>query len=217
MGGIPRASFAPDKYALTIDGNSIMDAGTGATIAAKVRAAAPINGDPAFSFTNCAIAGQTFQAMGNAPADVLNSYQPGKVNFLLLWEVTNTLLLGASVQACIDDINFCVGVHQRGLAQRYPNEKPWIIILSTALPYKFPDQSNEVKFLAVNEYIRQNFRALGARAYVELRPPGSIFDVQDVTDGTKFGWAKDGLHPTAAADTILAGYVSEVLMRLPAR
>ena len=39
LGGIPRASFAPDKYALTIDGNSIMDPGTGATIAAKVKAA----------------------------------------------------------------------------------------------------------------------------------------------------------------------------------
>lgn len=217
LGGVPRASWAADKFALTVDGNSIVDPGNGSTLTAKIKAASPIADNPGFVFTDCAISGQTFQGMASGSTDVLNAYQVGKTNFLLIWEISNTIRNGANAQSCIDDMLYCIETHQKNLRTRYPNERPWVVLAATCLPASATthDQENELK--AVNAYLRANYRSMGIRAIVEVRQPGSVFDVQDVTDSSKFGWTKDGLHPTAAADTLLAGYVSEVLMRLPAR
>jgi len=215
LGGFVRASFAAAAFAITVDGNSISDAAVSDLIP-QLNALAPISNK--FTITNKAINGQSVQQMIANAADVDNSFVVGKVNYLLIFEITNNIFNDGrtGLQTCVDleaYIAARLAVH------------PWRVILMTALPRgdflgaTYTATTGEVQLQAANNYIRQNYRAMGAIALVEARRPGGPFDFTDSTNAANFPsslWT-DRTHPNSAGKAILAGYIADVLKRLPAR
>lgn len=222
MGGVARASFGADKYAMTVDGNSISDASVSDLIP-QLNALAPISSK--FTITNKAINGQNTQQMISSAADVDGSYVNGKTNVLLVWELTNNIHnIGRTGAQTIQDTIDYITARQACVAANRPGEKPWMVVLMTGLPrgdfltaYTAP--AGEVEMQYCNAYIRANYRAMGARAFVEARRAGGPFDFTDTTNAANFPaslWT-DKTHPNSAGKAILAGYIADVLKRLPAR
>ncbi len=226
LGGVPRAKFDAAHYALTISGNSISDAVV-SDLWLQVRALAPISGQ--LTLHNCAINGKSIQYLAANPGPVDSSYENGKINFLFIFELTNNIHNdGRTGVQTISDLKNYITARQAYVAANRPGQKPWRVIVMTGLPrgdflgQYFTAQQGEVEMQYCNNYIRQNFRDLGAVAYVEARRPGGPFDFTDVTNAANFPaslWT-DRTHPSNGAGggkSILAGYIADVLKRLPAR
>ncbi len=214
LGGAPaRASFDPTKYAMSAHGNSLLDPNAGNLIL-QLAALPPISGR--FTIPNHAISGFNFYDMINYDADQVDAdYQAGKENFLLLWEVTNTIFSAqkTGLEAC-DAAVMCIN--------RFKGVHPWRVILMTALPRgdnlgtKYTAVTGEVELQAANAYIRANYKAMGAEAFVEVRQPGGPFDFTDSTNAANFPsslWL-DKTHPNNTGKGIIAGYVADTLKRL---
>lgn len=225
MGGVARMKFAAATTAMTIDGNSIMDP-VYSDLATQLKALAPISNQ--FTITNRGKSGQTTRDMINTASDVDGAFVSGKRNVLLVWELTNSIhnqgRTGAQVIA--DTIEY-INARQAYIAATYPGEK-WVIVLMTGIPrgsHKgsfWSYEQGEVHMQYCNTYIRENYRAMGAVAYVEARRAGGPFDFTDVLDANNFPAAlwTDRTHPTNGAGggkSILAGYIADTLKRLPAR
>lgn len=215
LGGAPRAKFDAAGYAMTVDGNSI-SAGDVSDLIPQLNALAPISGK--FTITNRAVNGQSVQQMIAGAGDVDASFVVGKINYLIVFEVTNNIFNDGrtGLQTCADLETYIAG----RLALH-----PWRVILMTALPRgdflggTYTATTGEVQLQAANSYIRQNWRAMRAVALVEARRPGGPFDFTDSTTAANFPsslWS-DRTHPNSAGKAILAGYIADVLKRLPAR
>lgn len=221
LGGSPRASFDPAKFAMTVDGNSIFGVGD---LAQQVAALPPISGR--FVIANKAISGQTTRDMINSPTDVNNSYVTGKTNVLLVWELTNSIHNdgGRTGPETIADTIEYINARQAWLTANRPGQKPWTIVLMTGIPRggnlsAVTADEGEARMQYCNAYIRANYKAMGAVAYVEARQPGGPFDFTDVTNSARFPsslWT-DKTHPNSAGKAFLAQYIADVLRRLPAR
>lgn len=206
--------FDPAKVAITFDGNSLVDK-TYSTLGVQVAALAPING--AITISNFGISGQGTLSMSSAATDVDNSYVAGKLNILLVWEMTNDIFLGRTgLQACAN--------LEAYIAARKAIH-PWLVIVMTCIPRGANLQSTwtattgEVQLQAANTYLRQNYKAMGAAAIVEMRREGGPFDFTDSTNAANFPsslWT-DRTHPNSAGNAYLATYIADVLKRLPAR
>lgn len=215
MGGSNRATFNAAQYAMTVDGNSISDKAV-SDLWQQVNARAPISSK--FVITNKAINGQSVQQMIAAPADVDNSFVPGKINYLVVFEITNNVYNDGrtGLQTCDDLIAYIA-------ARKALN--PWRVILMTGLPRgslfgsTWNVVTGEAEMQAANAYIRANYQAMGAVALVEARRPGGPFDFTDCANAANFPAAlwTDRTHPNSAGKAILAGYICDVLARLPAR
>lgn len=215
LGGFKKASFAAADYAMTSDGNSIMAVGISAIIA-QLQALAPVSNQ--ITISNFAISGQTVIGMTNAASDVDNSFVVGKINYLLVWEISNNVFnIGRSgLQTCSDLVTYIAA--RKAL-------HPWRVILMTAIPRGdffngfYTAVDGEVELQAANNYIRANWRDMGAVAMVEARRAGGPFDFNDSTNAANFPsslWG-DRTHPNSAGTAILAQYIADVLKRLPAR
>jgi hypothetical protein len=215
MGGFRRADFAAANYAMSSDGNSIMDANYSDLIT-QLAALPPISNK--FTISNFGISGQNILNMIANPGDVDASFVVGKINYLLIWEITNNVFLAKRT-----------GMETVSDLQTYINGRlalhPWRVILMTAAPRGEGAaspltlaQANAEMDIA-NNYVRQNYRAMGAVALVEARRAGGPFDFTDFTNAANFPsslWT-DKTHPNSAGKAILAGYIADVLKRLPAR
>lgn len=221
MGGRPCVNFDPAKYAMTVDGNSISAVGD---LIAQLNALPPISNK--FVITNKAINGQTTLDMIASPTDVNNSYVSGKRNFLLVWELTNNIHndTGRTGPQTIDDTIAYINARQAWVAANRPGQLPWSVILMTGIPRgahlsAWTADEGEAHMQYCNAYIRANYRAMGAIAYVEARQPGGPFDFTDVTNAARFPsslWT-DKTHPNSAGKAYLARYIADVLKRLPVR
>jgi lysophospholipase L1-like esterase len=204
---------------MTADGNSIMDPGTGSVMVAQIAALAPISGQ--LTISNFAIAGQTVRDMIANASDVDASYKQGKTNILLVWEIINNLLNAnrTGVQTVSDIIEY-IEARQAYVRSMSPAQRPWIVLLPTGIPFQSSTNAKELEMQYVNDYIRQNYKAMGAKAFVEFRRPGGPFYIQDVTNGNNFvggNYNSDHIHLTSQGSAVLAGYVAEALKKLPAR
>jgi hypothetical protein len=223
LGGAPRAKFDAASYAMTVDGNSISDAAVSDLIP-QLNALAPISGK--FTITNKAINGQTTRAMIDNPADVDGAYVNGKTNILLVWELTNNIHnIGRTGAQTIQDTIDYIAARQAYVVANRAGQKPWMAVLMTGLVRgdylggTYTAAQGEVEMQYCNTYIRANYRAMGARAYVEARRAGGPFDFTDATNAANFPsslWA-DKTHPNSAGKAILAQYIADTLKRLPAR
>ncbi len=203
----------PAKVSITIDGNSLVSAGSSALVA-SLAPLAPLNG--AFTIKNRGSAGQTTDAMISSAADVDSSFEAGKTNFLLIWEITNSVFGDnlTGLQACERMTAYIA-------ARKAAN--PWRVVLFTCLPRgtlaEWDPTPKNTQLTAANAYMRANFRAMGAEALVEMQRPGGPFAFTDVNDDANFPPAlwEDHTHPTAAGHAYTARYVADVLDNLRAR
>lgn len=214
MGGVSRMRFEAATTAISFDGNSLVDDAY-SNLGAQVQALAPING--AVVVKNYGISGQTTLMMSSAAADVDNSFVAGKTNILLVWEITNDIFAGRTgLQACTN--------MEAYIAARLALH-PWVVVLMTCIPRganlgtTWTATTGEVQLQDANAYLRANYRAMGARALVEMRRAGGPFDFTDSTNAANFPAAlwTDRTHPNAAGNAYLAQYIADVLKRLPAR
>jgi hypothetical protein len=216
LGGSARASFSPTKAAAVFDGNSLVDTAT-SDLVLQLQAIAPISNQ--ITILNRGVSGQTIRNMiTRAPSNVDNAFIDGKSNYLFLFEITNSIFnSGLTGMQAIADLNEYI---QGRLALH-----PWKIILLTCLPRgdflgtTWDAYTGEDQIQIANTYLRQNFRAMGAKALVEIRRAGGPFDFNDPWNHGRFPpslW-NDLTHPNAAGRAIEAQYIADVLKRLPAR
>lgn len=209
------------NYAMTVDGNSIADKNLG-TLVTQLAALAPISNQ--FVISNFAISGQNVLQMISNASDVDGSYVNGKRNILLVWELTNNIhnIGRTGPQTIQDTINY-ITARQAYVAANRPGQKPWIVVLMTGLPRGdflgsyFTAAQAEIEMQYCNNYIRTNYRAMGAITYVEARRTDSPFDFTDVGNAANFPstlWT-DRTHPNNTGKGILAGYIAEVLNLIP--
>jgi hypothetical protein len=225
LGGAARAKFDAAHYAMSWDGNSISDGGI-SDLVPQTAALAPISNK--ITISNRAINGQNTLQMIDDAGDIDSSYVNGKINFLLVWELTNNIhnIGRTGAQTIQDTINY-IAARQAYVAANRPGQKPWRVILMTGIPrgdyYSgyFTGPQAEIEMQYCNSYIRNNFKAMGAIAYVEARRAGGPFDFTDVTNGANFPqpfW-QDRTHPANGpgnGKSVLAGYVADVLKTLRA-
>ncbi|MDB5853275.1 MAG: hypothetical protein JWR22_1316 [Herminiimonas sp.] len=226
--GYRKASFAAASYNMVTVGNSIMSSDL-SDMVTQIAALPPISGQ--LVINNQAASSQTIVDEINNPTNVDAAYVVGKVNIMLFWEQTNNVfLIGHGGAQTITDMQTYITARQAAVQSSHPGASPWFVILMTTLPrgdffngyFTTPITAGEVELTYINNYIRANYRAMGARAFVEARRTGGPFDFTDVSNAANFPallWT-DKTHPSNGANggkAILAGYVADVLKRLPAR
>lgn len=203
----------PASVSITIDGNSLVSASSSGLVAA-LAPLRPLNG--AFTIKNRGSAGQSTASMIASAADVDSSFESGKTNFLLVWEITNSVFG--------DNLSGLQAVAQMETyiaARKAAN--PWRVVLFTCLPRGtlagWDPAPRNAQLNVANDYMRSNYRAMGAEALVEMQRPGGPFDFADVTDAANFPAALwvDHTHPTPAGHAYTAMYVADVLDNLRAR
>lgn len=207
------AQFRDDNIHVTFDGNSLVDPNY-STLCTSLQGLQPINGR--ITISNYGLSGQTTQNMSNSAADVDNSFVVGKTNYLLIWEITNSIFNSGKtgLAACADMVTYISG----RLALH-----PWLPVLLTCIPRgsnlgsTWTAVTGETELEAANTYIRANYLAMGCVAYVEARRTGGPFDFTDSTNAANFPaslWS-DMTHPNSAGKAIIAQYISDVLRYQP--
>lgn len=208
------------------DGNSIMQGsqiGTENSPLAQMALLAPLNG--AVPCMNLAGAGNNYADMRNSTqlAQVSAAYQPGKQNILFVLEAVNTLSTVANNGPAL--VQQCQGYLDAVKA----GNPGWRIYLLTAPAYQ-DDVDNgyasgptlsagNAAIEYFNEYVRNNFEAMGCEGYVETRPVGGPLPYQPPYTYPAFdrftNW-QDGVHPSAAGSSIIAQYMASALDSMPA-
>lgn len=207
------AQFRSDNVAITFDGNSLVDPNF-STLCTSLQNLQPIN--KRITISNFGLSGQTVQNMISSAADVDNSYVAGKTNYLLIWEITNSIFNSGKtgLAACTDMTNYItarLAVH------------PWLPIVLTCLPRgsnlgsTWTAVTGETQLQAANSYISANYITMGCVDFVEVRRTGGPFDFTDSTNAANFPislWT-DWTHPNSAGKAIVAQYISDVLRNQP--
>lgn len=219
MGCGPKAVFTTAAAVVAIDGNSIIADGS---IAGYMRDLPPISGGLVVSHTG--IGGQTIRDMINSPSDINAMYSPTKECFLIVFEGTNSIFNEGrtGVEAAADLAEY-IAARQAWVTANYPAGKLWRVVPTTAIPRgsflgsTWDAVTGETQLQAYNAYIRANFAAMGAERFVECRRTGGPFDFTDSTNPANFPGAlwDDMTHPSDAGQLILAGYINDVLKRMP--
>lgn len=218
MRGRAPFKFDPAKVSISFDGNSLVDP-VYSDLCTQLQALAPLNGQ--FTIANKGISGQTVADMTSNATDIDATWVAGKTNVLLLWEITNSIFVQGrtGLQAC-SDMTAYIAARQA--------VHPWTVVLMTCLPRgdhlgsTWNVTTGEAELEAANAYLRANYKSMGAKALVEVRQPGGPFNFTDSSNAANFPsslWI-DRTHPTngtGGGKAIIAGYISDVLRRLPAR
>lgn len=220
MGGGGRIKFDPAFTAITAVGNSLMDAGTGSVMVAQMAAAAPING--AISITNVAHAGWTIRDLINSIHETNAAYKTGKTNIMFFWEYTNSVynqgLTGPQVIA--DTLEF-IALAQSYVRSISPAQRPWIIMTASSIPRQDSAPATGATQLAyIDNYLRNNWRAMGFKSFTEFRRLGGPFYIQDPTVYDAFSsgaYQGDHVHMKPDGSAFLVGYAEPDFKKLPAR
>jgi hypothetical protein len=155
--------------------------------------------------------------MSSSASDVDNSFVAGKTNYLLIFEITNSIFNSGKtgLAACADMVTYISG--------RLAVHPTWKPIVLTCIPRgsnlgaTWTAVTGEAQLQAANTYIRTNYLAMGCVAYVETRRTGGPFDFTDSSNLANFPstlWT-DATHPNSAGKAILAQYISDVLRYQP--
>lgn len=220
LGGAARQKYGASSANIVFDGNSLV-AGTvlpspsTQNIAAQLKPMAPLNG--AVNMVNIGVGGHTIAQMAAHGAD--SNYVAGKRNILIAWEGTNSIcntsMTGQAAGAAM--AAYC--------ADRLAAHPSWAIVLMTTIPrfdaygssWTVSQLNNEL--LAYDAYLRANWKAMGAKALLDVRASG-LFACAPGAGSMPTAMAPymiDQIHYNPAGGAILAGYVAAALKRLPAR
>jgi len=212
------------KTKVIFEGNSLVygiGSTAGSTLPQQLQALPPMNGA---TLTNLAVSGSTFNntnSMTARGASVDALYEDGKSHVLLIWEGTNTIwfndVTGTQTgQQCADYI-----------AARTTAMPGLKVILLTTLPRYSVDGSSVYgsdlvsgnnTLLDYDNYIKRNYREMGAHAVVDVRAHG-VF----VASGTNFmrlsmrPYVYDSTHLNNWGYGLIAQYCATALRHLPKR
>lgn len=225
MSGRPTLRWDAATTNAVFDGNSLV-LGIGAdaahTISNVLAGLAPINS--AVPIANLGVNGRSIAGMTDDAAAVDAKYVSGKKNVLFVLEGTNSVYGGRSAAQCYADMTaYCTRVLVN----------PWIIVLVSTPPFTI-DSSDYATTLDVNTRVdgfnalmKANYRAMGAKFYVDLRLPGTLFDFPNYTqasfDALNAGPYYDStsgvykVHFGNNGYTYIAQVIASAIRRLPAR
>jgi hypothetical protein len=179
----PRQAFRPSgAHALVFDGNSLVQGVGAATPLPAALMGRPFFAGSGAAMVNLGVGGQTWRQMdgldGGSAADVDGACAAGRTDILLAWETTNSVFnAGRTVQQTIGDARAYV-------ANRLAAHPDRVVVLLTSLPREAgpavaPDRASveaaNAVLSAVDDHFRAAYRAMGARALVDLRGPSSPF------------------------------------------
>ncbi|WP_409266818.1 SGNH/GDSL hydrolase family protein [Massilia sp. BHUDP2] len=225
LGGVPKIRYTSDATNVVFDGNSLVfgqGSSGGQSMPAQLAALAPIGGR--LSITNLGISGQNLGQMRSNASDVDGAWVDGKRNVLLVWEGTNALNYGGTVNNAYNDTAaYC--------AERLALH-PWLIVLLTTIPRQNQGATQadtdayNAKLTDYNTRIKSGYKAMGAKAVIDVRQEGSPFAFANYLPATFDApgvgslWASEGamrVHLNNAGYGVVAQMVADGLKRLPAR
>lgn len=226
---------------IALDGNSIM-AGSqlpattpSSKIGDQLMALAPISG--AMTHKNLAVGGYTFQQMLRTVQKVHNAFEPGKQNILFVLEGCNTST-GNSAFGDGPSTGPQIVAHCQAYIDAVKTAHPeWRIFLLTATAVRVEQSVTDTVNPPIdyfNDYIRQNYAAMGCEGVVDTRPTGgalSYFAPYTNENPANTGWFerpprhyRDATHLSGFPDPfawgngsgIVAQYMADSLAAMPA-
>lgn len=215
-----RAHYDAATANVVFVGNSLVDTSVSAEMVLDVASQAPISGN--LTIQNFGHAGQSTVQLETFAAEVDASYAPGKKNYLLFWELTNSIWNVSSrtgMQAAADVAAY---IAARQAVRVAASQAPWRVIVLTGLPRNASNASTwtnaqaETEMLAANNYIQSNYKSMGAVDIVDVRRADGPFAFSDTTNSANYALYTDQVHLRPAGQQIIAGYVASVLKRQPA-
>lgn len=227
---------------IAFHGNSLIYGQSGATVPTgampyQVQRLAPVN-----NFVTCqnfGVNGQAWPSMFTAGtgASIDSLYDPSKTNILVSWEGHNDMIgLGkTSAQAIADATTYT--------SQRLAVNPGWKIIHMTLLPTYYQSWSDATAaaknalFEEYNALLRAQWRSMGAKALIDVRATGSIFNLPDYNRTTFAALQSSGqsvwspndqeggggtgqnqfVHLSDTGYSVVAQMVANVLRRVPRR
>lgn len=224
MSGVARLRYS-SAVKIVCDGNSLTHSyNSGTPYPQQLAALAPLSG--AVSVINRGISGQSTATMTADASDVEGHYDAAKKNVLIVLEGTNSLGSNSAVVAA---------EHMRlYFVDRIAAQPTRLNMLITCPPRQVAggteagDLVFNAKVDAYNDILRANWRAWGVKVLVDIRVPGSPFNLpgytrahfnaSQATDGI---WAAGEVnaytHLSTAGYGVLAAMVAAGLRRMPAR
>lgn len=224
----PRLKFT-SAVNLVFDGNSLFF-GEGATasqfrVPDQVMALAPVAGSGATrTGSGNPVSGQTWRQMngldGGSTADVDGAWSAGKTNILIIWETTNSVYNGGrtGLQAAQDCADYIA-------ARKALN--PWKVVLLTTIPREQGSNQTDrdaknAQLAAADNFMRGNYRAMGADVLCDVRVAGSPFafasylpsDFTAAGDVWKAG-ESPRIHLNDSGYSVIAGLIGSSLRRVP--
>jgi lysophospholipase L1-like esterase len=217
---------------IVFDGNSLFSgvgaSGSGTYLPTQVAGIAPMSGSGA-SYSNKGVSGQTWRQMdgfdGGSSSDVDAAWVNGKTNILVTWETSNSVFnTGRTAAQTIVDA-------QSYINNRLTAHSGWKIVLMTTLPRQISGNqtltnTNNAINETVDAYFRQNYRAMGAKALVDIRAGNSPFNFTGYTNTDFSASNTDSLwyealggrvHPNDAGYAVIAKMIANTLRRLGIR
>ena len=209
---------------LAFDGNSLLNDDGRGQLQTQILDLAPAVGTGVVT-ANVSIAGQTTRQMngldGSSATDADAMFVSGKVNILVLWEGTNSVVLAGRTptQAATDLADY---ITARKAAHAWDK-----IVVLTTIPREGDAASqgvrdtNNANLASYNAYLIANRVALGIDAICDVRQSGSPFNLATYTptDFTGVGavWQEstpNRVHLNGEGQYIIAGYLSATLSGL---
>lgn len=173
MGGFPRMVF-DSNISIVTDGNSLTAGIGGTSWATQIKPLAPLNN--LGTVTNVSVNGQTTDNMINTASDVDGAWAAGKKNILIVWEGTNQICnLSQTGLSAAQKLQTYIAA--RRAAHTWDR-----VVIVTCLPRQTSNGAQATLDQNVwlddyNAYLRANWRAMGADALVDVRAPGSPFNI----------------------------------------
>ncbi len=225
MSGVAKLRYS-SAVKIVCDGNSLTHSyNTGTPYPQQLAALAPLSA--AVTVVNRGISGQSTSQMTSDATDVEGHYDAAKTNLLVVLEGTNSLQSNSAAVAA---------EHMRlYIAARLAAQPTRMILLITCPPRQLVSSTeaaditfNTTKIDAYNEILRANWRAWGVKVLVDIRVPGSPFNLPGYTRADfNASQATDGIwaaaevnaytHLSTAGYAALAAMVAAGLRRMPAR
>lgn len=183
MAGRPRLTF-DSNVNVVWDGNSLVygkGSTGGQTLPVQTAGKAPMSGSGASSSAYAAN-GHKWSDMEAGASQVDTAWASGKTNVLIFWEHINSIWVGGLTAA--------QSIEQ--MRQYIANRRaahPWIVVTLTCLPAEGYDtewtqatrDAVNASLDAVNATLRADRTALGIDALIDVRRPGSVFNISSYT------------------------------------
>ncbi len=222
--GRGKPQFSSATINIVWDGNSI-DSGVGYSdtqYPSTLLTASDVLSGSGITVNGIAIGGQSWANMRDNHADLDALLQPGKRNILVFSETTNSINNeNKNTTQTISDMRGFVSVAsawERHMILTMPRRQS---------PIGNITQTN-LDLVTVDNYVRANWHEIGLSGYIDLRLPGSIWNLADYSDASfstldawttaaeLFSGSGQYIHPNQAGHQLRNQHVQQHLRRIGA-
>lgn len=220
LGGFAKQKYPAGNTNFMFDGNSLVygfGSTAGKTLPQQLQALPPANGTLVRNFGANGINITTMRSKAATSVDKI--YSADKTNILFAWEATNTAWGSASLTGA--QIGEQMAAYCAERLAVFPALK---IILLTTIPRFSTDGSygtnlaaGNATLIAYNDYIKANYRAMGAKMVVDVRASGVFEYTGPAMSAAMAPYVMDLIHCNDAGYGLVAQMCAAALLRLPAR